>query len=408
MASLGERIRKLRKEKGLTLQILAGEELSKGMLSLIENNKANPSMESLAYIAERLGVDRNELLEEVSTAELRELLEKVEKLYKAVIASKELFEEHRRIVEMIHPYIEKLPFRYESARLLEIYSRCGYNAKTGNWQITLAKAEEIYDSLHMINQSAELHLMKAMMEFTEHRYPQALAMVQSSRKVFEERTGVLDPLKKLDFDYYESICYSAVGDYTNSTRIMEAAIIYSKEQHIFYRISDLYRLAGFQAMLNEDIESKNYYISKLRLFADFSDDEEIEAFADAVEVHYLNSFTGDYEKAEQIIDRNLTDDQETTASLFVLEKGKALYGMGKLEESITWLKKHKIQEFLHHPYDLSMHYEKDSYLALAYEQIGKKELAYKHAQIAKDNIDSMPDLPYKKFILDVYNQINAQ
>ena len=65
MASLGERIRKLRKEKGLTLQALAGAELSKGMLSLIENNKANPSMESLAYIAERLGVDRNELLEEV-------------------------------------------------------------------------------------------------------------------------------------------------------------------------------------------------------------------------------------------------------------------------------------------------------------------------------------------------------
>ncbi|WP_372869850.1 helix-turn-helix domain-containing protein, partial [Planomicrobium okeanokoites] len=56
MASLGELIRKLRKERGLTLQALAGEELSKGMLSLIENNKANPSMESLAYIAEQLGV----------------------------------------------------------------------------------------------------------------------------------------------------------------------------------------------------------------------------------------------------------------------------------------------------------------------------------------------------------------
>ena len=36
------------------------------MLSLIENNKANPSMESLNYIAERLNVDVTELLEEIS------------------------------------------------------------------------------------------------------------------------------------------------------------------------------------------------------------------------------------------------------------------------------------------------------------------------------------------------------
>ncbi|RLQ90703.1 helix-turn-helix transcriptional regulator [Planomicrobium sp. Y74] len=406
MASLGERIKKLRKERGLTLQALAGDELSKGMLSLIENNKANPSMESLAYIAQRLEVDINELLEDVTAVELRELLEKVEKMYKVEIASKKLFEEYRGIVEMIHPYLEKLPFRYESARLLEIYSKCGYHSQTGDWPTALARAEEIYEGLHMINQSAELHITRAMMEFTEHRYPEALEIIQSSRKVFEERTGILDPLKKLDFDYYESICYSAVGDYKNSTRIMESAIAYSKEQQIFYRISDLYRLAGFQAVLNNDIERKDYYIDKLRLFADFSDDEEIEAFADAVEVHYLNSFVKDHEKAYRIIEQNLSKNEETTTFLFTLEKGKALYGMGKWNESIIWLKKHKIWEFLHHPYDLSMHYEKDSYLALAYSKIGDKELAIEHAQIAKDNIESMPDLPYKKFIMNVYNQIN--
>src|SRR5690606_18360425 len=107
------------------------------------------------------------------------------------------------------------------------------------------KAEEIYEGLHMINQSAELHIFKALTKFTEHKYAESLAMIQSSRKIFEERTGILDSLRKLDFDYYESILYSAVGDYENSTRIMEAAIEYSKEQQVFYRIDALYRLAGF-------------------------------------------------------------------------------------------------------------------------------------------------------------------
>ena len=72
---------KLRKQQKFTLETLAGSELTKGMLSLIENNKANPSMESLTYIAKRLGVEVSELLEEVSSQELREVLAKAEKLY---------------------------------------------------------------------------------------------------------------------------------------------------------------------------------------------------------------------------------------------------------------------------------------------------------------------------------------
>ncbi|TWT04144.1 helix-turn-helix transcriptional regulator [Planococcus sp. CPCC 101016] len=407
MATLGDRIRDLRKQKGLTLQALAGDQLTKGMLSLIENNKANPSMESLSYIAERLEVERNELLEDIPTNELRRLLEEVEQLYTQEIISDELIGKYKEIVEKIKPYIEKMPFRYESARLLEIYSRCSYHAHQDGWQEPLAKAEEIYESLHMINQSADLHIFKAMMSFTEHRYSEALDTLQRSRKTFEARTGVLDPLKKLDFDYYESILYSAVGDAKNSKRLMEEAINYSKEQQLFYRIDALYRLAGFQAILSEDPTSKDYYIAKLRLFADFTDDEEIEAFADAIEIHYLNSFAHDYEKANALIDRNLEKHQEDKIFLFALEKGKALYGMGQLEEALAWLNKHQLWEFLHHPYDLSMHYEKDAYLALIYMKIGKNELAAKHADIAKNLIEPMPDLPYKTFILTVYEQVTS-
>lgn len=407
MATLGERIKNLRKQKGLTLQALAGDQLTKGMLSLIENNKANPSMESLAYIAKQLEVDRNELLESMPNQELRSLLEKIEKLYTKELLSDELITKYKQIIRIIEPYIERLPFRYESARLLEIYSRCSYYAKKNGWEDALQKAEDIYESLHMINQSAELHIFKAMMAFTEHRYKEALTLIQTSRKTFEERTGVLDPLKKLDFDYYESMLYSAVGDGENSKRLMEEAINYSKEHQLFYRIDALYRLAGFEAMLNDDVASKDYYISKLRLFADFTDDDEVSAFADAIEVHYLNSFAHDYQAANALIDKNLEKHPADNVFLFTLEKGKALYGLGQFKEALTWLKKHKLWEFLHHPYDLSLHYEKDAYMALVYLELGDKELAIKHATIAKELIEPMPDLPHKKFILKVYEQVVA-
>ena len=64
-------------KKKLTLESLAGNQLTKGMLSLIENDKAKPSMESLNYIAKRLDVEVNVLLQEISVTELREIINDV-------------------------------------------------------------------------------------------------------------------------------------------------------------------------------------------------------------------------------------------------------------------------------------------------------------------------------------------
>lgn len=402
METLGQRIRRLRKAKGLTLQALAGETMTKGMLSLIENNKANPSMESLSYIAEQLNVDRNELLAQVPTTELRELLQVVEKLYKEELQE---LSDFTPIIEKIAPYADKLPYRYESARLLEIYSRCQYYAKMPDWQYALEKSEEMYEGLHLINNSADVHMFRAMMKFNEHRYAEALEMLQASRRSFDIRNAVLDPLKKLDFDFHEAILYFAIGADQEAVRLMNVAIEYSKEHQIFYRINDLYRVMGFHAILTGNREKQAYYVHKLRLFAEFSDDEKIETTLDLLEAHNLNSFMHDYAQAERLIDRNLEKDKDGDHHQFYLEKGKALYGLGKFDESLVWLKRHRTAEFLHHPYDLSMNYEKDAYMALIYEQQGEHQLAVQHATLAKDLIESMLDLPYKKFIMNVYKKI---
>lgn len=403
METLGERIKKLRKEQGLTLQTLAGSGLTKGMLSLIENNKANPSMESLSYIAEQLGIDKDELLAEIPTSELRELLQDVEKMYRA--ETENYSDGFIQIAEKIEPYVASLPYRYESARLLEIYSRSLYYAKKEGWQSSLSQAEEMYEGLHLMNNSAEIHMFRAMLKFNEHLYSDALSMLQESRKSFEARDAVLDSLKKLDFDFVEAILYFAIGNDEDAVRIIDEAVEYSKEHQIFYKMNDLYRVMSFHAILKNNQDMKNYYVHKLRLFAEFSDDEKIDITLDLLEAHYLNSFAHEYEKAEAIVDKNLEKYKEDEISQFFLEKGKALYGQGRFEEALDWLKRHKIWEFLHHPYDLAMNYEKDAYIALIYEQQGQHELAVKHADIAKNNVLPMLDLPYKKFILDVHQQI---
>ena len=52
---LGEKIRRARQEAGLSQRQLCGEELTRNMLSLIENGAAKPSMKTLTLLAQRLG-----------------------------------------------------------------------------------------------------------------------------------------------------------------------------------------------------------------------------------------------------------------------------------------------------------------------------------------------------------------
>lgn len=61
---LGGKIRRARLEAGLSQRQLCGEEITRNMLSLIENGSAKPSMKTLGYLAEKLGKPLSWFLDE--------------------------------------------------------------------------------------------------------------------------------------------------------------------------------------------------------------------------------------------------------------------------------------------------------------------------------------------------------
>ena len=65
-SSVGERLRALRTASGLTQTELAGERFSKEYVSQIERGKTRPTEETIAWLAERLGVDAAFLAQGVS------------------------------------------------------------------------------------------------------------------------------------------------------------------------------------------------------------------------------------------------------------------------------------------------------------------------------------------------------
>lgn len=62
--TFGEKLRHAREEAGLSQRQLAGEEMTRNMLSQLEHDTARPSMKSLQYLARRLGKSVGYFLEE--------------------------------------------------------------------------------------------------------------------------------------------------------------------------------------------------------------------------------------------------------------------------------------------------------------------------------------------------------
>ena len=67
---IGKKLRQARLEAGMSQRQLCGDVITRNMLSLIENGSARPSMDTLAYLAERLGKPMGYFLEEANSVSL--------------------------------------------------------------------------------------------------------------------------------------------------------------------------------------------------------------------------------------------------------------------------------------------------------------------------------------------------
>lgn len=87
---LGQRLRQARQEAGLTQRQVCGDLITRNMLSQIENGTAQPSMETLRYLAEQLGKPVSYFLDEDTISPHKAIMEHAraafaEKDYKTVL-----------------------------------------------------------------------------------------------------------------------------------------------------------------------------------------------------------------------------------------------------------------------------------------------------------------------------------
>lgn len=393
MATLGEKIKALRKEKKLTQTELAGSELTKSMLSQIENGKATPSMKTLQYIAEKLGCETSFLLEE-DDDEIVELIQKMEQLIK---------NKCDEVYETLLPIVQKeLPSTLNTARLYKQFITAAAVMNDYNIEYYVETAISIFEKYTLYRESTETKLLFYYMLFKQKKYKECLQMIATIRDEYKAKNLEMDLITHIQLYLKEAIILLAYGNYEKCEKVILDALAFSKKHQVYYKTDEFYRILSYQKIITTDKEQYLYYIKKSEQFAIFTEDTLSAANVDILKAYYYNTVTNEYtialEHLEQFREKLKNDPIFQDDGLYYLEKGKSLYGLKRYKEALETLKHATIPDYMNHPLDQSWVLTAGSYRALCYIELQDKKSALTEAQEAVQAIDSYPDSIFTSFI----------
>lgn len=114
--SLGEKIKRRRKELNMTLKDLAGDRITPGQISLVESGKSNPSMDLLEYLAGALNTSIEYLMESEET-QAEKICTYFENIAESYIINEDLSQGEQYIEKALY-YAEKYNLEYRKAENL--------------------------------------------------------------------------------------------------------------------------------------------------------------------------------------------------------------------------------------------------------------------------------------------------
>ncbi|PEC23774.1 helix-turn-helix domain-containing protein [Bacillus cereus] len=394
MTTLGEKIKALRKEKKLTQTELAGSELTKSMLSQIENGKATPSMKTLQYIADKLGCETSFLLED-DDVEIVELIQQTEKLIKANKCDE--------VYEILLPIVQKeLPPTLNTARLYKQFVTAAAIMKDYNIEYYVEKATSIFEKYTLYRDSTETKLKLSYTIFTRKKYAECLQLIASIRNDYEEKHLEMDLIIHIELCLYEAIILLACGNYKNCERVILDALAFSKTHQVYYKTDEFYRILSYQKVITADKEQYLHYIKKSEQFAIFTEDTLSAAIVDILKAYYYNTITNEYtialEHLEQFREKLKDEPIFQEDGLYHLEKGKALYGLKRYEEALKTLQSAIMPDYMNHPLDQAWLTTAGAYRALCYVKLNDKKNALEEVTEANQFIQSYPDSIFSSFI----------
>lgn len=201
--TLGEKIKSLRVDLGLTQADAAGKHITRNMLSAIENDRSLPSLDTLKYLSDRLDVPVSYFVSEYDDLALYRKNEKIPYIKKAF--SEKRYSDVTRMVEEISVLDDELAYllSYSYFELGASAAMLGsFVTAEKHFNSSLAYAKmTVYDT-SLIDLKIPLY-----MSFVKN--------ISSPLLDFNSNEFFINLVKTTDYEFYKYLCNDFEYDYVN-------------------------------------------------------------------------------------------------------------------------------------------------------------------------------------------------
>ncbi len=423
MNSIGERIRSTRKAKKMTLTDVAGDAMSAAMVSLIENGKTTPTVQTLNHIANQLDVEPVELMNRLSREELNHQIDQISKLVKVDQQSLQ------RAIHQMEGLVPNLSMNLESARVYEMlaeslfmyykfYTDSFQQKDYQNWEEPIHRAKTIYGRLQIVHREAKTELFLIKVDYSHAKYEKTLDRL---RKMYDRYSFQSSEMQKvyLELATLEAHTLTALGKWEEALKRIDETIDFSKQHLIFDQFYQLHNWAAY-LLLNEDQKkAAEKHLDVIEKFYELTENDTLYIEKMTIQAHYTEFFYNKPEDSLRLIEEaelklndieSITEDIKASYLDHLSDlKARCYTKLDQVERALSLFKDHLHSEaVIDHPLDRSLREISHSYRAICYLKKNEKSLARQAAEKAVENLKHYPYTKYYLFAQNVLQEVRSE
>lgn len=332
--SMGEKIKKLRKEMNLTQTDLAGKEMTKSMLSQIENNISLPSMRNLQYISAQLNKSLSYFLEEQPEKEPLEVHLPMDEINILVKDIDKLIGGEDEDIKKAKEQLELLLNKYEFNKKDKLYA--DLISKLGNCLLdlhifedgenSLNEAVNIYLDNYLYLDGAKNYISLILIPWNNHDYEACMRILEKVEEIYN-KSITRDMFFEIKLFRTKATISFALENEEESFYYIEKAINLSNNTNIHYESDELYRMkAVLNLILDENTEFESN-ITKAQQFAEFTENKKSLSLILLTKLIYENR-QAHHQRALEYLEEFKNQPFREIAFYYNAEKAVALYNLG--------------------------------------------------------------------------------
>ncbi|GKX28777.1 transcriptional regulator [Vallitalea longa] len=408
MESLGSKIKRIRKELHITQSQLADKDMTKSMISQIENNIATPSMKNLKIIADRLNKpvsffldqsNRNVLPLNIINDELKSIDILINKL------------EYKKAIEKLNLLLKTYNFsqygKLNGDILFKLSECLGALNLFHESQENIDKAIKIYENNQLFSDAAMAQMEKINRYVKEYDYKTCLDILDVAMDKYNQSI-IKNYFFELNYLYLKAMINSSLGNFENAIILLNDAIRLSKEKHIYYNSDMIYQTLACINLINNNNKLFLYNIKKAKQFSVFTEDNFRLSLININYAQYENINDKPTKALEYLTE--VKSERKDLLIFYMIEKAKANYLLKNYKMSLDLFNKINYKDtntWYLHKHDYLFMWSAKIYHGLALMKIGNLDDALIEMKIGISKLEVFENSIYHIFayksISELYN-----